>query len=147
MPNNKQTRKNYYLDNQDAVRSQLPKIRHFEFNLLIHLYKEAGYEVARKYLNDLKQFHTERNDPNRVKPKPTNLNYKKCNPKGITRITKGKGKQGKASDLVGLEEIALEQQQTALTMLRDYGIEISQNYVNFCLKIHQGVEYQNEQTA
>jgi hypothetical protein len=147
MPNNKRTRKIYYLDNQLAVNNYLPDVRHFEFSLLLYLYREAGYDVARKWLDDLKRFEAERNDPNRVKPEPTNLNYKHGNHKGKTRITTGMGKPGEPSDLVGLEEIALGQKQTALMMLKSYGVEISQNYVNFCLKLHKDVEYQNEQAS
>lgn len=147
MPNNRRTRKIYYLDNQLALSNYLSEIKNFEFSLLLYLYREAGYDVARKWLDDLKQFQTERNNPNRVKPKPANKNYKHGNHKSKTQITMGKGKPGKISDLVGLTNLALGQRQTALRMLEDYGIEISQNYINSCLNLHKDVKYQDSQIA
>lgn len=138
----------YHLDDQLIVNRYAPEIRQLEFKLLIYLYREAGYDIARQYLDGLIQFETVRNSPGYVKPEPTNQHRRHgnwWNGKPIEDFVKGT--PGKKSDLKGLNTLEIGQQQTALRMLKDYGIEISQKYVNSCLKLHKDVEYQNEQAS
>lgn len=130
----------YNLDDQLIIDRYVPEIRQFEFKLLIYLYREAGYDTARKYLDGLKRFETERNSPGYVKPEISNQkrrhgNWKRKNPQII----------GTVDDLEGLSELDVGQKQTALRMVTDYGAKYSQNYINCCLKLNNLAENQNRQ--
>lgn len=124
----------YHLDNTDVLRRHLPEVRKPEFRMLLEIYRTGGYETAKKFLDNIKKYETEKKIQNRTVPYSKNKQKIKRE-KSIKQAKPQPKKLKEDRELTGLDQLDYAQQKTALQMRKDYGYSVSQNYINNCLKI------------